>query len=123
MPDDVLSVEGDRALLGQALANLIENGLRHTPEGAQVEVTLERQPEGSGPQGATAPQLVVADDGPGIPEAERDKVLRRLYRLDSSRNTPGNGLGLALVDSIVKLHGAELRLINNSPGLRAEIRF
>ena len=84
---------------------------------------LERQPEGSGPGGATAPQLVVADDGPGIPEAERDKVLRRLYRLDSSRNTPGNGLGLALVDSIVKLHGAELRLTDNSPGLRAEIRF
>lgn len=123
LPDDVLSVEGDRALLGQALANLIENGLRHTPEGARVEVTLERQPEGFGPQGATAPQLVVADDGPGIPEAERDKVLRRLYRLDSSRNTPGNGLGLALVDSIVKLHGAELRLTDNSPGLRAEIRF
>ena len=102
---------GDRALLGQVIANLIENALRHTPAGSDVTLTVD------------GPRLILADTGPGIPAEERDKVLRRLYRLDRSRSTPGNGLGLSLVDAIVKLHGGSLELLDNAPGLRVVASF
>ena len=68
-------------------------------------------------------RLAVADNGPGIPAEEREKVLQRLYRLDRSRNTPGNGLGLSLVDAVATLHGARLQLEDNDPGLRATVNF
>ncbi|SLN55253.1 putative sensor histidine kinase TcrY [Aquimixticola soesokkakensis] len=99
-------VAGDRHLLAQVLANLIENSMRHTPRGALISVTLRRI------AGATAGQveLLVCDDGPGIPAGERDKVLRRLYRMEKSRTTEGNGLGLSLVAAICALHGAKLTL-------------
>ncbi|WP_299912842.1 HAMP domain-containing sensor histidine kinase [uncultured Paracoccus sp.] len=102
-------VLGDRALLGQVIANLIENALRHTPPGSAVLLTVD------------GPRLTVADTGPGIPPDERDKVLRRLYRLDRSRSTPGSGLGLSLVEAVVKLHGGKLDLQENAPGLRVVI--
>ena len=102
---------GDRPLLGQVIANLIENALRHTPAGSDVTLTVD------------GPRLILADTGPGIPAEERDKVLRRLYRLDRSRSTPGNGLGLSLVDAIVKLHGGSLELLDNAPGLRVVASF
>ncbi len=108
--DAPATIAGDRTLLGQLIANLIENALRHTPP---CPVTLSVR--------GTA--LAVADHGPGIPEGERQAVLRRLYRLDRSRSTPGNGLGLALVDAIVKLHGGRLRLEDNRPGLRVVAEF
>lgn len=106
-----LQVPGDRDLLGQLFANLLENASRHGPEGAPVEFTAA----------ATAGQVVVtiADHGPGIPPEEREKVFRRLYRLDHSRHTPGNGIGLALVAAIAKMHGARIELGDNQPGLRA----
>ena len=103
-------VQGDRTLLGQAIVNLLENALRHSAPGT-VTLTVDGQ------------TLSVGDHGPGIPEAEREAVLRRLYRLDRSRNTPGNGLGLSLVAAIVRRHGAELILTDNHPGLLATIRF
>ncbi|MFN3844275.1 MAG: ATP-binding protein [Paracoccaceae bacterium] len=115
MPEGPVLVSGDRTLLGQAVANLIENGLRHTPAGARIEIGLARS--------AGHVVLTVADDGPGIPEAERDKVLRRLYRLERSRTTPGNGLGLSLVAAIAQLHGAEITLGDNNPGLRVRLSF
>jgi len=99
-------VMGDKTLLGQVLVNLIENAMRHAGEAAAIRVELK------------GTQITVADNGPGIPEAERKNVLRRLYRLDSARSTPGNGLGLSLVSAIAELHGAELRLEDNAPGLR-----
>ncbi|MEM0934560.1 MAG: HAMP domain-containing sensor histidine kinase [Pseudomonadota bacterium] len=113
-------IEGDRGLLGQLLANLIENALRHTPDGAEVTVSLETT-EGQA-------LLAVADTGPGIPEAEHALVLRRLYRMERSRTTPGNGLGLSLVASVASVHDAELRLMPNAPGsdqegLRVEVTF
>ena len=110
-----VTIEGERALLGQMLSNLIENALRHTPEGARIGVTLGIE------NGAVT--LSVADTGPGIPEAERDKVRQRLYRLDRSRHTPGHGLGLSLVDAVAALHGATLTLSDNAPGLRATVTF
>lgn len=108
-------VQGDRALLGQLLSNLVENALRHSPEGSSVIVSLV--PRGRGWV------LAVADDGPGIPPEEREKVMQRLYRLDRSRNTPGHGLGLSLVEAVATLHGAEVSLQDNGPGLRVEVAF
>jgi signal transduction histidine kinase len=72
---------------------------------------------------AGAPVLRVADNGPGIPAAEREKVFRRFYRLDASRTTPGSGLGLALVKAVADLHGATVELSDNRPGLRVVVRF
>lgn len=109
------AVSGDRHLLGQVIANLIENGLRHVPPGGEVEVSLSRR--------AGSVLLSVTDDGPGIPEQERGNVLRRLYRLERSRTTEGNGLGLSLVAAVCDLHGATLKLEDNAPGLRVRITF
>ena len=111
----VAEVRGDRALLGQMLSNLIENALRHTPSGTAVKVALAADQSGL--------TLSVADTGPGIPEAEREKVRQRLYRLDRSRNTPGHGLGLSLVEAVATLHDASLELADNAPGLRVTLRF
>ncbi len=108
-------VRGDRELLVQALVNLIENAISHTPAGARIQLGV--RPDGDGVA------VVVADDGPGIPESERENVLQPFKRLDRSRHTPGNGLGLALVRAVAELHGAQLLLIDNQPGLRVELRF
>ncbi len=113
--DGPVMVTGDKGLLGQVIANLLENALRHTPAGTRLALSLERHSNGV--------DLSLADTGPGIPESERDKVLRRLYRLERSRATPGNGLGLSLVAAIADLHGAALILGDNGPGLRVTLRF
>lgn len=115
LPEGPVTVTGDRNLLGQAAANLIENALRHTPPGTRIDIALAR------PAGRAV--LTVADNGPGIPEAERDKVRRRLYRLERSRTTPGHGLGLALIEAIAQVHGADLALSDNAPGLRVDLTF
>jgi signal transduction histidine kinase len=109
------TVRGERQLLGQVLANLIENAFRHVPAGGAIRVGLSSQ--------AGRVVLEVADDGPGIPPEERGNVLRRLYRLERSRTTDGNGLGLALVAAICDLHGARLSLEDNSPGLMVRVAF
>ncbi|APE42565.1 two-component sensor histidine kinase [Sulfitobacter alexandrii] len=113
---DVPLVPGDRALLGQMVSNLIENALRHTPPGGRIVLHLSLQ-------GDDRVSLRVTDTGPGIPAAEREKVLDRLYRLDRSRNTPGNGLGLSLVAAVAQLHGADLVLGDNDPGLTVDLTF
>ncbi|MEM7438694.1 MAG: HAMP domain-containing sensor histidine kinase [Pseudomonadota bacterium] len=110
---DAAEVQGDKTLLGQVLANLIENALRHTPTGSEVRVS-------SGAE-AGRPWLEVADTGPGIPDHEIEHVTKRLYRLETSRSTPGNGLGLSLVAAIAELHGGALELIDADPGLRARV--
>jgi len=89
--------------------------MHHTPPGTHIVVALA--------QAGDDAVASVADDGPGIPEGERDKVLQRFYRLAASRTTPGNGLGLALVAAIAELHGAKLELGDNRPGLRVSLRF
>lgn len=109
------SIRGDRELLTQMVANLIENPIRHCPPGAGITVALGQE--------AGAPVLCVADTGPGIPASEREKVFRRLYRLEASRTTPGSGLGLALVKAVADLHGASVELSDNHPGLRVTVRF
>lgn len=107
-------VRGDKDLLTQMLANLVENAMRHCPAGTDVVVTLTN---------GTAPTLAVADTGPGIPANAREVVLRRFYRLEESRTAPGSGLGLALVKAIADLHGASLTLSDNRPGLSVTVRF
>jgi len=108
-------VYGDRELLTQMVVNLIENALRHTPVGATVGLSIDGNDDG--------PIVAVFDDGPGIPEAERDRVFGRFYRLESSRSTPGSGLGLALVAAVAALHGARITLSDNRPGLKTTLHF
>ncbi|MCR6631580.1 MAG: sensor histidine kinase [Magnetospirillum sp.] len=99
----------------QALANLVDNAVKYTPEGGSVAVTVAAT--------ATGTEVAVGDSGPGIPEGARDRVLDRFVRLDSTRSTPGNGLGLSLVKAVARLHGAELRLTDNAPGLKVHLQF
>ncbi|KQT53042.1 MULTISPECIES: sensor histidine kinase [unclassified Aureimonas] len=110
-----LFIVGDADLLIQALANLVENAIHHVPAPGEIRLVAARE-------GGDI-VLEVADDGPGIPEAEREKVFRRLYRLDRSRETPGNGLGLALVASIAELHDARREVGDADPGLSVRLRF
>jgi signal transduction histidine kinase len=110
-----LSVHGDRELLTQLFANLVENASRHCEANAHIALTAYRTADGA--------DVVVADDGPGIPADQREKVLQRFVRLDTSRTTPGNGLGLALAHAVAALHDAELELGDNAPGLRVTLRF
>lgn len=108
-------IHGDRELLTQMVANLIENSMRHCPANIDIVVGLEEE--------GGAPVLRVSDTGPGIPAGEREKVLRRFYRLEASRTTPGSGLGLALVKAVADLHGASTELSDNQPGLCVTVRF
>jgi signal transduction histidine kinase len=110
-----ITVPGDRQLLIQMLANLVENALRHTPAGARIEVALDATPGGA--------VCTVADDGPGIPERDRQKVFQRFYRLDASRATPGSGLGLSLVAAVAQLHRIVVEIADNRPGSRVTLRF
>ncbi len=100
---------GDKELLTQAFANLIENAIRHCPQGTRIECKVVTA------QGRVIAS--VADNGPGIPEQDRELVLRRLYRLEKSRTTQGSGLGLSLVKAVADLHNAELSLADAAPGL------
>ena len=109
------TVEGDGELLTQLFANLIENAIRHTPPGIAIAVSAVRA------DGLV--RIVVADDGPGIPDEHRARVLQRFVRLDESRSTQGSGLGLALCAAIVDLHGGTLRLEDNGPGLRCVVEL
>lgn len=113
--DQDAMVLGDQHLLTQMIANLVENALRHSPSGTRIEVTLARADD--------SVLLQVSDNGPGIPAEERDKVFRRFYRLEKSRTTPGNGLGLSMVRAIAELHDATVSLSDNRPGLRIMVRF
>jgi signal transduction histidine kinase len=110
-----LFVTGDRDLLIQAFANLLENAIRHAGKGAAVAV------EAMGRNSTV--EAVVSDTGPGVPAADRERVLRRFVRLEASRSTPGTGLGLTLVKAIADLHKAQIALGDNAPGLRVTITF
>ncbi|MBS0232021.1 MAG: HAMP domain-containing histidine kinase [Proteobacteria bacterium] len=112
---DRVMVLGDRRLLNQLFINLIENAIVHCPNGTDIDVELGGDLQG--------PIIRVKDTGPGIPPEEREKVFRRLYRLEKSRTTRGSGLGLSLVAAIAALHDATITLADNHPGLVAEVRF
>jgi len=113
--DQAAWVHGDKELLTQMFANLIENAIRHCPAGTAISCSTSVQGD--------RVCATISDSGPGIPDDERDRVLRRLYRLEKSRTTEGSGLGLALVKAVADLHGAELALSDASPGLRIQLVF
>ena len=111
-----LTVRGSRELLAQAVTNLVENAIKYgSSPGGTVRLAVERR-------GARA-VVSVCDDGPGIPEGERERVTQRFVRLDESRTAPGTGLGLSLVKAIAGMHEGTLRFGDASPGLRAEIEL
>lgn len=108
-------VMGDRDLLFQAVANLLDNAIKYTPDGGEIRLGLKCA--------GTSIELTVSDNGPGIPANEHDKVLQRFYRLEHSRSSPGSGLGLSLVAAVAQRHRAALQLDDNVPGLRATLQF
>jgi signal transduction histidine kinase len=108
-------VSADRDLLFDAMANLVDNAIKHGREAGQVTVAVSRNDGGA--------VITVADDGPGIPADEYQHVFRRFYRLERSRGTPGNGLGLSLVAAVARLHGARVDMFDNAPGLKVELHF
>ncbi|WP_162854504.1 sensor histidine kinase [Sphingobium estronivorans] len=110
-----IRVHGDRELIAQALTNLVENALRHTPPGSVIGLQVRCDDRGA--------LVTVSDNGPGIPEADRERVQQRFVRLQSARFAPGHGLGLSLVRAVAQAHGATFALGDARPGLRAEIRF
>jgi signal transduction histidine kinase len=112
---------GSRALLSQAIANLLDNALKYAAGGSRIELSVERIPK-------SGVRLSVADDGPGVPETDREHILQRFVRLETSRTTHGSGLGLSLVSAIARAHGARLELSNgvpgnSGPGLRVTLTF
>jgi signal transduction histidine kinase len=114
-PSGESMILGNKRLIAQALANLVDNAIKYTPEGGNIRVSIESRPTGVA--------LVVADTGIGIPDADRARVLDRFVRLEASRHSPGTGLGLSLVVAVAKLHDAKLDLADNVPGLRATLLF
>jgi len=126
-----LRIHGDRDLLFQALANLLDNAIKYTPQGgdirlaADVDQGAQQAARNGAATGArhSAITLSVSDSGPGIPAALRGKVLQRFYRIDASRSEPGHGLGLSLVQAVAQLHGAQLTLDDAAPGLRVSLRL
>ena len=115
------TVHGNRELVSQALANLVDNAIKYAApngagaNGAAAEIVVKAQGEGD------RILLTVADGGPGIPEADRSRAVERFVRLEQSRSAPGSGLGLSLASAVARLHGGELRLEDNHPGLRSVI--
>jgi signal transduction histidine kinase len=108
-------IAGDRDLLFQALANLLDNAIKYTPPHGTIRCRLLPLNGGA--------RLVLSDNGPGIPTDQRDKVFQRFFRLEQSRTTPGNGLGMSLVQAVVQLHHLTIELQDNQPGLKVIIAF
>ncbi len=103
---------GDSALIQQAVANLLDNAVKFSPAGGIVRLEA---------RGGAQVSIAVADQGPGIPEAERARATERFYRGETARSTPGSGLGLALVQAVAQLHGGQLVLEDAAPGLVARL--
>jgi signal transduction histidine kinase len=115
-------VRGNRELVSQALANLIDNAIKYAGpngklNGAPAEIVVKAGVDGN------HVALSVADRGPGIAEADRGRVVERFVRLEQSRSEPGSGLGLSLASAVARLHGGELKLEDNHPGLRSIIEL
>lgn len=109
------TIFGSRNLLAQSLGNLLENAIKYTPEGGTILLQINTS--------ASHVEVSISDTGPGIPESEKAHVLEKFVRLENSRHTPGNGLGLSLVQAVASLHKATLELENTHPGLKVIQRF
>ena len=106
---------GDRDLLFQTFANIVDNAIKYTPDDGHISISLI--------QLSTQITITIADNGPGIPSSERQNVFRRFYRLDQSRGSSGNGLGLSMVSAVISMHNGSINLEDNMPGLRTVIKF
>jgi signal transduction histidine kinase len=120
LPSSDATIEGNRSLVAQALANLVDNAIKYTPQVGTVRIRTAAGEEGV--------DLWVADSGPGIPAEDRVRVVERFVRLEASRNSPGTGLGLSLVAAVAHFHNAELVLedanaMGHPTGLKAILRF
>ncbi|MGH6846232.1 MAG: sensor histidine kinase [Methylocella sp.] len=113
--DQSVLATGDRDLLFDALANLVDNAIKHGRDAGVVTVEVKVSDGGA--------VISVADDGPGIPLDEYQHVFKRFYRLERSRRTPGNGLGLSLVAAVARLHEARIEMVDNAPGFKIQLRF
>jgi len=114
LQDDLkdLSVLGDRDLITQCFSNLLDNAIKYGPADSTITIVLN--------QNGQKAVITVHDQGTGIPEDETENVLKRFYRVESSRNLPGNGLGLSLVSAVIRLHNGQLKLENNN-GFQAQV--
>nr|WP_313011107.1 HAMP domain-containing sensor histidine kinase [Brucella intermedia] len=115
---DEVALHINRELVGQTISNLIDNAIKYAggdERTATVSLSMERDPNWV--------RIIVADNGPGIPEEKREQATERFVRLEESRTQPGSGLGLSLAKAVMKLHGGALRLEGNDPGLRAVLEF
>jgi len=115
-----MPLRGNRELVTQALANLVDNAIKYArpnpgADGAPAEIVVRAVADGD------RVRLAVLDRGPGIPTADRGHVVDRFVRLEQSRSEPGSGLGLSLTSAVAHLHGGELRLEDNEPGLKATL--
>jgi signal transduction histidine kinase len=116
LPDEKINITGDRDLLFQAIANVLDNAIKYTPEAGQVSVTMR--------QHGSQAVVEVIDSGVGIPEEKYDKVFERFYRVEASRGQQsGNGLGLSLVAAVMKLHDGKISLHAGKPGLQVRLLF
>jgi signal transduction histidine kinase len=119
--DAAAPMRGNRELVTQALANLVDNAIKYgsrgeaAANGTPAEIAVRAASEGD------VIRLSVADRGPGIPEKDRGHAVERFVRLEQSRSEPGSGLGLSLASAVAHLHGGELKLEDNEPGLRASL--
>jgi signal transduction histidine kinase len=108
-------VRGDRDIMFDAIANLVDNAIKYGREAGQAIVEVKMSDGGA--------TVSVADDGPGIPVDEYPHVFKRFYRLERSRRAPGNGLGLSLVAAVARLHVAHIKIFDNAPGLKIQLQF
>jgi len=105
----------NRHLIGQAVTNLLDNAIKYTPTPGNVKIELHGNDDEF--------EIIVSDSGPGIPAEERERVFERFVRLENERNSAGNGLGLSLVQAVVRIHRAKLELDDNNPGLVVKLCF
>ncbi|MEI6730656.1 MAG: ATP-binding protein, partial [Pseudomonadota bacterium] len=109
--EENITMKGDKPMVTQAIANLLDNAIKYTSKGGEITICLSVN--------ENMVEFVVADNGVGIPENLYAKVKERFFRIEESRTSVGTGLGLSLVDAVAKLHHGELNFANNNPGLRA----
>jgi hypothetical protein len=114
-PSGSAPVLGNRSLITQALANLVDNAIKYSGKDGKVSIAIDATPRGVA--------LSVADNGVGIAPEDRARVLDRFVRLEASRHSPGTGLGLSLVVAVARLHDAQFDLTDNHPGLKATVLF
>jgi signal transduction histidine kinase len=110
-----VEILGDRDLLFDAISNLVDNAIKHGRERGLVRISTNWRENGA--------VLMISDDGPGVPANETELIFQRFYRSEKSRCTPGNGLGLSIVAAVARVHGADIKLFSNQPGLTVELLF